>query len=233
MYGMLSILGRHKRAPDREFEVVFSSMGKDFMTIDGRAFVGNTPVFRAKVGELVQWDVMAIGSDFHTFTSTGTAGSPPDGPRDTRTVGPAESFRVQWSRGRSGNLALPLPRRGSHDARDDRHLSGLEVIRRAAAGALAMLGLALPVHAASAATLRVKVEFQAFAPDTLDALRGDSVLWTSNSGRRHTVHAGRPRAVRFRRPVRRWTLLSYLRRHRHLELRTTAPCTEACSARST
>ena len=37
------------------------------MTIDGRAFVGNTPVFHAKVGELVQWDVMALGSDFHTF----------------------------------------------------------------------------------------------------------------------------------------------------------------------
>ena len=49
MYGMLSILGRHERAPDREFEVVFAPMGK-FMTIDGRAFVGNTPVFHAKVG---------------------------------------------------------------------------------------------------------------------------------------------------------------------------------------
>jgi plastocyanin len=52
-----------------------------------------------------------------------------------------------------------------------------------------MLGLALPVQGASAATLRVKVEFQAFAPDTLDALRGDTVLWTNNSGRRHTVTA--------------------------------------------
>jgi len=53
MYGMLSILGRHERAPDREFEVVLAPMGK-FMTIDGRAFVGNTPIFRAKVGELVK-----------------------------------------------------------------------------------------------------------------------------------------------------------------------------------
>ncbi|HET7128129.1 MAG TPA: multicopper oxidase domain-containing protein, partial [Gaiellaceae bacterium] len=32
MYGMLSILGRHERAPDREFEVVFAPWGK-FMTI--------------------------------------------------------------------------------------------------------------------------------------------------------------------------------------------------------
>jgi manganese oxidase len=66
MFGMLSILGRHDRAPDREFEVVFSQFG-NFMAIDGRAFIGNTPIFRAKVGQVVQWDVMAMGSDFHTF----------------------------------------------------------------------------------------------------------------------------------------------------------------------
>jgi FtsP/CotA-like multicopper oxidase with cupredoxin domain len=96
MYGMLSILGRHERAPDREFEVVFAPWGK-FMTIDGRAYVGNTPVFRAKVGEVVQWDVMAMGSDFHTFhvhghrwLGTGNVA------RDTQTVGPAESFRIRW-----------------------------------------------------------------------------------------------------------------------------------------
>jgi plastocyanin len=52
-----------------------------------------------------------------------------------------------------------------------------------------MLGLALFVPAASSATLGVKVEFQAFAPDTIDALRGDTVTWTNNSGRRHTVTA--------------------------------------------
>ena len=44
MYGMLSILGPKSAAPDREFVVVFAPMG-DFQTIDGRAFVGNTPVF--------------------------------------------------------------------------------------------------------------------------------------------------------------------------------------------
>ena len=48
MFGMLSILGKHERAPDREFEVVFSPMGKDFMAIDGRAFLGNTPVFQGE-----------------------------------------------------------------------------------------------------------------------------------------------------------------------------------------
>jgi FtsP/CotA-like multicopper oxidase with cupredoxin domain len=96
MYGMLSILGRNEKPPDHEFEVVLAPMGQ-FMTIDGRAFVGNTPVFRAKVGDLVQWDVMALGSDFHTFHVHGHRWiTPGQVPRDTQTVGPAESFRIRW-----------------------------------------------------------------------------------------------------------------------------------------
>jgi FtsP/CotA-like multicopper oxidase with cupredoxin domain len=97
MFGMLSILGRHERAPDREFEVVFSPFGKNFMAIDGRAFVGNTPIFHSKVGERVQWDVMAMGSDFHTFHVHGHRWISAGGaPRDTQTVGPAESFKIRW-----------------------------------------------------------------------------------------------------------------------------------------
>jgi FtsP/CotA-like multicopper oxidase with cupredoxin domain len=96
MYGMLSILGRHEQAPDREFVVVFAAMGA-FQSIDGRAFVGNTPLFRSTVGDLVQWDVMAMGSEHHSFHVHGHRWITPGGiPRDTVTVGPAESFRVRW-----------------------------------------------------------------------------------------------------------------------------------------
>jgi FtsP/CotA-like multicopper oxidase with cupredoxin domain len=98
MYGMLSILGPDEQPPDREFEVVLAPMGKNFMTIDGRAYVGNTPVFRSKVGDLVQWDVMAMGSDFHTFHVHGHRWlvQPGNVARDTQTVGPAESFKIRW-----------------------------------------------------------------------------------------------------------------------------------------
>jgi FtsP/CotA-like multicopper oxidase with cupredoxin domain len=96
MFGMLSILGRREPAPDREFQVVFSPFGK-FMAIDGRAFVGNTPVFSSKVGQLVQWDVMAMGSDQHTFHVHGHRWLTPGGiSRDTQTIGPAESYRFRW-----------------------------------------------------------------------------------------------------------------------------------------
>jgi FtsP/CotA-like multicopper oxidase with cupredoxin domain len=96
MAGMLSILGRNEQAPDREFEVFLMPWGK-FFTIDGRAYVGNTPVFHAKVGQLVQWDVMALGSDFHTFHVHGHRWQTPGHvSRDTQTVGPAESFKIRW-----------------------------------------------------------------------------------------------------------------------------------------
>jgi FtsP/CotA-like multicopper oxidase with cupredoxin domain len=95
MWGMLSILGRHDVKPDREFVVVFAPMGQ-FQTIDGRAFVGNTPVFHSRVGQLVQWDVMAMGSEHHTFHVHGHRWLVDGTPRDTQTVGPAESFRIRW-----------------------------------------------------------------------------------------------------------------------------------------
>jgi FtsP/CotA-like multicopper oxidase with cupredoxin domain len=102
MYGALSIAGRHERLPDREFVVLFSEL-HGFETIDGRAFVGNTPVFHSKVGDLVQWDVLAMGDAHHTFHVHGHRWRGADGvPLDTRTLGPAESFRVRWKESEPG-----------------------------------------------------------------------------------------------------------------------------------
>jgi manganese oxidase len=96
MYGAVSILGRGERRPDREFVVVFAALG-GFQSIDGRAFVGNTPVFQSRVGDVVQWDVLAIGDEHHTFHVHGHRWRGADGvPIDTRTLGPAESFRARW-----------------------------------------------------------------------------------------------------------------------------------------
>jgi len=96
LYGALSITKLGERRPDHEFVVFFESQ-LGFMTVDGRAFVGNTPVFHAKVGDLVQWDVLALGDDFHTFHVHGHRWvTPGGGIIDTQTVGPAESFKIQW-----------------------------------------------------------------------------------------------------------------------------------------
>ena len=95
MFGMLSIFRRGERLPDRENVVVFSPMGA-LQAIDGRAFLGNTPVFHAQAGDLVQWDVMGIGDDHHTFHVHGHRWLEHGVPRDTKTLGPAESFRIRW-----------------------------------------------------------------------------------------------------------------------------------------
>ena len=143
-----------------------------FMTIDGRAFVGNTPVFHAKVGELVQWDVMAMGSDFHTFHVHGHRWI------DSRRRGarhadgrPGGVLSHPLARGRSRDVALPLPCRGSHDARHDRDLPGVAV--RALAIARRRRGprsrpAALARHAGA-----VNIEFSAYRPSQLDVLPGE------------------------------------------------------------
>jgi FtsP/CotA-like multicopper oxidase with cupredoxin domain len=88
LFGALSILRKNEQAPDREFVVYLTPM-LSFMSIDGRSFLGSTPIFHARVGDLVQWDVLALGDDGHRWLEDGV-------PRDTKTVGPAESFRIRW-----------------------------------------------------------------------------------------------------------------------------------------
>jgi FtsP/CotA-like multicopper oxidase with cupredoxin domain len=96
MYGALSIAARGERRADREYLVAFAPW-HGFQTINGRAFVGNTPVFESRVGETVQWDVIALGDEFHTFHVHGHKWRTEGGtPEDTRGLGPAESFRVRW-----------------------------------------------------------------------------------------------------------------------------------------
>jgi len=102
LYGALSILAPGEKAPDREF-VVYLESQQGFMTINGRAFVGNTPVFRARVGETVQWDVLSLGDDFHTFHVHGHRWRTPDGAvRDTQVIGPAESYKIRWREDAAG-----------------------------------------------------------------------------------------------------------------------------------
>jgi manganese oxidase len=96
LFGGLSIAARGERRADREFVVAFAPW-HGFQTIDGGAFVGNTPVFESRVGQSIQWDVMAMGSEFHTFHVHGHRWRTDGGtPEDTRGLGPAESFRVRW-----------------------------------------------------------------------------------------------------------------------------------------
>lgn len=94
LYGSLSILGKKERVPDRE-HVVFFASHLGFMTINGRAFPRNTPTPKARIGEIVQWNVLALGNEHHTFHLHGHRWKWRGQWIDTRTIGPAESFRFR------------------------------------------------------------------------------------------------------------------------------------------
>ena len=189
MFGMLSILRRHERAPDREFEVVFTPFGK-FMAIDGRAFVGNTPVFQSRVGDLVQWDVMAMGSEHHTFHVHGhrwlDAERHPARHADGRA---GRELPLPLARGGPRHLVLPLPRRGPHDARHDRHLPGLAAMKRAALIALARQPRSArrPPHADHAPDQRPLPGVLSVAASTRSP--ATTITWSNVSERTHTVTA--------------------------------------------
>jgi FtsP/CotA-like multicopper oxidase with cupredoxin domain len=96
LYGMIVVLRRGERPPDRRFVVALGNTA-GFDTINGRAFIGNTPTFRARVGQTVEWNVMAIGENFHTFHVHGHRWLNDAGvPTDVDTLGPAGTLRVRW-----------------------------------------------------------------------------------------------------------------------------------------
>jgi FtsP/CotA-like multicopper oxidase with cupredoxin domain len=101
LYGALSIRPRGQRKPDREF-VVFFGKQLNFNTVDGLAFINNTPTFRANVGDVVQWDVVGLGDETHSFHVHGHRWTTAEGPRDVRTVNPGESFSIRWREEKPG-----------------------------------------------------------------------------------------------------------------------------------
>jgi plastocyanin len=62
-------------------------------------------------------------------------------------------------------------------------------VKKAAVAALLTVGLGTFAHRAAAATVDVTIQFQAFAPSSVDVLPGDVVRWTNHGGRTHTVTA--------------------------------------------
>ena len=136
---------------------------------------------------------MAMGSDFHTFHVHGhrwrDAGRRAARHADRR---PGRELPLPLARGGPGHVALPLPRRGPHDARHDRHLPRRAPMRRAA---LASRLAAAPLLAAGAAPPRrgaapagVNVQFAGLrARRSSTCCRARRSQWTNVSERTHTV----------------------------------------------
>jgi FtsP/CotA-like multicopper oxidase with cupredoxin domain len=95
MFGAIVIPKPGEPKPDREF-VVYLDDQDGFDTINGHAFIGNTPTFTAKVGDLVQWDVIALGDNFHVFHVHGHRWLRHGVPTDSEVLGPSSTLKVRW-----------------------------------------------------------------------------------------------------------------------------------------
>jgi hypothetical protein len=83
LFGMIAITDSRTPRIDREFVLFFHDMysadlppfDRDWDCFNGFAYLGNTPTFRARVGERVRWRVAALRTEFMSSTPTGTAGA--------------------------------------------------------------------------------------------------------------------------------------------------------------
>jgi manganese oxidase len=107
LHGPMVIRDPDEPLPDREYFLAFHSfkpspdffpkLEKALYAVNGRAYTGNTPTMRAKVGDDVAMHVYGLDDDFHTFHVHGHRWTEPGGNViDNKTFGPGDSFRVRF-----------------------------------------------------------------------------------------------------------------------------------------
>jgi manganese oxidase len=91
--------------PDVEFFLTLHSfyplatgLNSQFGCINGRAYAGNTPTLRARVGQDVAFYVFALDNDFHAFHLHGHRWTDTDGGLviDNKTLGPADVITARF-----------------------------------------------------------------------------------------------------------------------------------------
>lgn len=105
LFGPLLIRDPAKPRPTAEFFCGFHSflpvttgIDTSLQCINGRAYAGNTPTFRSKVGDDVAFYVYAIDDDFHTFHIHGHRWRAEGGGQiiDNVTLGPGDSLTARF-----------------------------------------------------------------------------------------------------------------------------------------
>jgi FtsP/CotA-like multicopper oxidase with cupredoxin domain len=111
LFGAIIIRPKGEPAPDVEhvsflhsFPPPVTGLRSEFECINGRAFAGNTPTIRAKVGQTVAMHAIGLDSFFHTFHVHGHRWQKDgNGPSvDCVTVGPGETVSARWTEDNPG-----------------------------------------------------------------------------------------------------------------------------------
>ena len=104
LFGAIIVREKGQKVPDVEAVIFFHALAppvtdleRQFQCINGRAFAGNTPTLRAKVGQDVAIHVMGMDSNFHDFHIHGHRWKDPSGTFiDTPAVGPNETITARF-----------------------------------------------------------------------------------------------------------------------------------------
>jgi FtsP/CotA-like multicopper oxidase with cupredoxin domain len=104
LFGMIAVTNAETPAVDAEhilflhdlYAAVVPTLAQDFDCFNGQAFVENTPVFRAKVGQRVRWRVAALGKEFHVFHLHGHTWVRDGRCEDAAVLGPATTLTLDY-----------------------------------------------------------------------------------------------------------------------------------------
>jgi FtsP/CotA-like multicopper oxidase with cupredoxin domain len=104
LFGAVVVREKGAKPPDVEAVLFFHSLAppvtgleRQFQCVNGRAFAGNTPTLRSRVGQDVAIHVMGMDSNFHDFHIHGHRWKDPGGTFvDTPAVGPNETITARF-----------------------------------------------------------------------------------------------------------------------------------------
>jgi FtsP/CotA-like multicopper oxidase with cupredoxin domain len=110
LFGAIVITPADEKPPDVESTIYFhhfnpgitmaargSRLRRTVSAINGHAFAGNTPTVMARSGQDVQFNVLTLGSEFHTFHIHGHRWPAPDKHSvDAPALGPSEGLKARF-----------------------------------------------------------------------------------------------------------------------------------------
>jgi FtsP/CotA-like multicopper oxidase with cupredoxin domain len=104
LMGHVIIADPDETPPDREFVLALhelyasdvAGLDGDVDLFNGNSFLGNTPTFKAKVGDTVRWHIIALGVEFHVFHVHGHRWQSGGRNIDSEILGPSTSLQVDY-----------------------------------------------------------------------------------------------------------------------------------------
>lgn len=112
MFGLVAITDHTTPRVDQEHFLFFHdfyqddipTLSQDYDSFNGFSYLGNTPTFRAKVGDRVRWRVAALGKEFHVFHLHGHRWQNSSGDWvDSQILGPSTTLTVEYTEDNPGD----------------------------------------------------------------------------------------------------------------------------------